>query len=159
MGGDFNCIFDEKLDKSGGNSSTRQMATKILFTITQQHNLTDIWRDRNCDIRKFTWSGKHPHNNMFIHTRIDKFYVSSRLSPLIINTDIIPFPFSDHDLIILDIDLSSQPRGEGYWHFNNNLLDDDVFLTEINQFWTNWLTQKTNFTDPLRWWDTAKHHL
>ena len=158
LGGDFNCIFDEKLDKSGGNSSTRQTATKILLTITQHHNLTDIWRDRNRDIRKFTWSGKHPHNNTFIHTRIDKFYVSSRLSPLIINTDIIPFPFSDHDLIILDIDLSSQPRGEGYWHFNNNLLDDDVFLTEINQFWTNWLTQKTNFTDPLRWWDTAKHH-
>lgn len=60
----------------------------------------------------------------------------------------IPFPFSDHDFIILEIDLSSQPRGEGYWHFNNSLLDDDLFLTEINQFWTNWLAQKTNFTDP-----------
>ena len=50
LGGDFNCIFDEKLDKSGGNSSTQQTATKILFTIMQQQNLTDIWRDRNRDI-------------------------------------------------------------------------------------------------------------
>ena len=51
--GDFNCIFDEKWDRSGGNSSSRQTATKILYTITKQHNLTAIWRDRNRDIRKF----------------------------------------------------------------------------------------------------------
>lgn len=29
--------------------------------------------------KKFTWTGKHPQNNSFIHTCIDKFYISSLL--------------------------------------------------------------------------------
>ena len=81
---------------------------------------------------------------------------SSALTPCVITTDIIPFPFSDHDLITLKIDLHNQPRGEGYWHFNNSLLDDNVFVTEIYQFWTDWLTRKNEFNTPLHWWDTAK---
>ena len=81
LGGDFNCISDTKLDKLGGNPFARQTANKILYTITQQHSLTDIWRDRNRDTKKFTWTGKRPQTNKFIHTRIDKFYISSLLNP------------------------------------------------------------------------------
>ena len=157
LGGDFNCIADHKLDKLGGNPFARQTAITILNTITQQHNLTDIWRDRNRDVKKFTWTGKNTQNS-FIHTRIDKFFISSSLTPFVTKTDISPFSFSDHDLIMLTLDLHTQPRGESYWLFNNNLLDDDFFVTEINQFWTNWLTRKNDFNTPLKWWDTAKHN-
>lgn len=118
--------------------------------------MTDIWRDRNRDTKKFTWTGKHPHNNTFIHTRIDKFYISSLLTPFVTETNILPFSFSDHDLVILTLDLQNQPRGEGYWHFKNSLLDDDIFTTEIHRFWTEWLDKKTNFDTPLKWWDAAK---
>ena len=38
--------------------------------------------------------------------------VVSLLTALIINTDIIPFFFPDHDLIILNIDLSTQGERE-----------------------------------------------
>ena len=44
---------------------------------------------------------------------------------------------------MLTFDLQTQPRGEGYWHFNNSLLDDDIFNTEMNQLWTEWLGKKT----------------
>ena len=155
LGGDFNCISDNKLDKLGGNPAARQTASTILNTITQQNNLTDIWRDRNRDVKKFTWTGKHSQNS-FIHTRIDKIYISSQLTPFVTKTDILPFSFSDHDLISLTFDLNTQPRGEGYWLFNNNLLDDGIFTTEIESFWTNWLTKKNEFNTPLKWWDTAK---
>ena len=158
LGGDFNCISDDKLDKLGGNPLARQTANQILQMITQQHNLTDIWRDRNHDTKKFTSPGKHPHNNSFIHTRIDKFYISSLLHPFVTATDILPFSFSDHDLVMLTFDLQTQPRGEGYWHFNNSLLDDDIFNTEMNQFWTEWLGKKNDFDNPLKWWDKAKLH-
>ena len=96
--------------------------------------------------------------NSFIHTRIDKFYISSQLTPLVTQTDILPFSFSDHDLISLTFDLNTQPRGEGYWHFNNSLLDDDIFTTEINRFWTKWLEKKNEFDTPLKWWDKGKIH-
>ena len=156
LGGDFNCITDNKLDKLGGNPNPRQIAATFLHTITQKKNLTNIWRDRNRDIRKFTWTGKNPQDNTYIHTRIDKFYISSTLTPYLTKTDIIPFSFSDHDLICLTFDLSNQPRGEGYWLFNTNLLQDEIFNTNMNNFWTKWLTRKNDFTTPLLLWDTTK---
>ena len=45
----------------------------------------------------------------------------------------------------------------GFWHFNNNLLDDNVFNTNMNNFWLEWLTKKNDFPTPLHWWDAAKH--
>ena len=54
--GDFKCIPDDKLDKLGGNPFVRQTANKLLHTITQQHNWSNIWRDRNRDTKKFTWT-------------------------------------------------------------------------------------------------------
>ena len=59
---------------------------------------------------------------------------------------------------MLTFDLQTQPRGVGYWHFNNSLLDDDIFTTEINRFWTKWLEKKNEFDTPLKWWDKAKIH-
>ena len=52
-----------------------------------------------------------------IHTCIDKFYISSLLNPFVNKTDILPFSFSDHDLILCTLDLQTQPCREGYWHF------------------------------------------
>ena len=158
LGGDFNCISDKKLDKLGGNPLARQTAMTILNTITLQNNLVDIWRDQHRDVRKFTWTGKNPHDNSYIHTRIDKFYVTTTLANVITTTDIIPFPFSDHDAILLTINLQQHQRRNGYWHFNNSLLNDHTFNAEINNFWNTWLTKKNTFPNLLQWWDKAKYH-
>ena len=158
LGGDFNCISDKKLDKLGGNPLARQTAMTILNTITLQNNLVDIWCDQHRDARKFTWTGINPHNNSYIHTRINKFYVTSTLANVITNTDIIPFPFSDNDAILLTINLQQQQqRGNSYWHFNNSLLNDQVFNNEINDFWNTWITKKNTFPNLLQCWDKAKH--
>ena len=63
LGGDFNCISDNRLDKQGGNPLARQTAATILHTITSQNNLVDMWRDQHGDVRKFTWTGRHPLDN------------------------------------------------------------------------------------------------
>ena len=158
LGGDFNCTSDKKLDKLGGNPLAQQTAMTILNTITLQNNLVDNWRDQHCDARKFTWIGINPHDNSYIHRRIDKFYVTSTLANVITATDIIPFPFSDHDAILLTINLQQQQRGNGYWHFNNSLLNDQIFNGEINNFWNTWITKKNTFPNLLQWWDKAKYH-
>ena len=134
LGGDFNCISDIKLDKQGGNPAVRQTALGTIVNVTQPYHLIDIWRNRYPAKPQFTRTGKHPQNNTFIHTRIDKFFTSPTLSHKITNADIKPFPLSDHDLIFLTLDLSSQPRGDGYWHFNNTLLTDEHFNTTIEIF-------------------------
>ena len=77
---------------------------------------------------------------------------------LITTTDIIPFPFSDHDSILLTINLQQHQRGNGYWHFNNSLLTDHIFNSEINNFWNTWIMKKTTFPNLLQWWYKAKYH-
>ena len=80
------------------------------------------------------------------------------LTNIIPQTDIIPFPYSDHDTILLTINLQQQQRGTGYWLFNNSLLDDHLFNTEINDFWTVLITKKNDFPSLLKWLDKAKQH-
>ena len=109
VGGDLNCISNNKLDKLGGNPNFDNL--QELFYITQQQNMTDIWGDRNREVQKLTWTSKNPHCNTYIHTRIDRFYISSALTTSVTKTDIIPCAFSDHDLISLTFDFNKQPRG------------------------------------------------
>lgn len=68
------------------------------------------------------------------------------------------YPHSNHDIILLTLDLDRQPRGPGYWHFNNTLLDDGIFNTEIREFWSQWLTEQPNFPSLLQWWESAKQN-
>ena len=65
---------------------------------------------------------------------------------------------SDHDAILLTINLQQHQRGNGYWHFNNSLLNDHTFNVEINNFRNTWLTKKNTFANLLQWWDKAKYH-
>ena len=159
IGGDFNSIVNPMLDKQGGNLTSRQYALRPLHTLTSQFDLVDIWRQRNPNKRGFTLTRRDPQqNNSFISTRIDCFYISQPITPYISNTSIIAYPHSDHDLVTLSLDLDRQPRGPGYWHFNNTLLDDAIFGTEIQEFWTQWRTERTRFPSPLEWWEAAKQH-
>ena len=159
IGGDFNSIVNPTLDKQGGNATPRQYALRVLHNLSSQFNLVDIWRQCNPHKRAFTRTGRDPRqNNSFISTRIDRFYISQPIAPYISDTSIIAYPHSDHDLITLTFDLDRQPRGPGYWHFNNTLLDDAIFDLEIQEFWTQWRTEQTRFPSPLEWWETAKQH-
>ena len=98
------------------------------------------------------------HANSFINTRIDRFYTSQPITPHVSENSIVAYPHSDHDIILLTLDLDHQPRGSGYWHFNNTLLDDAIFGIEIQEFWTQWRTEKTRFPSPLEWWEAAKQN-
>ena len=59
IGGDFNVIFDAELDGTGGKPKVRESCKKIedLFS---SYDLTDIWRIRNPDTKRFTWRQKNP---------------------------------------------------------------------------------------------------
>ena len=158
IGGDFNCVSDPRLDKFGGNPNVRQSSSLFLDSINARHGLSDIWRERHKNERNFTWIGRHPADNSLIQTRIDRFFVSRSISPFVLDTSIIPFAHSDHDLITLSLDFDSVQRGPGFWHFNNDLLCDASFQVEIESFWRDWEAKLHTFENPLVWWDKAKHN-
>jgi len=158
LGGDFNTISDPRLDKLGGNPEARHHANKTLTAISSRFTLIDIWRHLHKNKRNFTWTGRNPTDNSLIRTRIDKYLTSRNLSPKIITASIQPYPHSDHDAITLSLNLTDQPRGDGFWHFNNSLLQDPIFTDDIQSFWQEWLLQKNTFDNPLIWWDKAKQN-
>ena len=64
--GDFNCIFDAKLDKFGGDSNSIHLAVFYLNALIARFALCDIWRRRHNDERNFTWTRKNISDNSVI---------------------------------------------------------------------------------------------
>ena len=157
MGGDFNCIFNSRLDKLGGVPNARHSAALLLNAINTRFSLVDVWRERHKDERNFTWKGRDPRDpSLFIRTRIDFFLICKPVNQCVTATDIQPYPHSDHDCLTLNIDFEKIERGPGFWHFNNKLLADGVFQEEIERFWLEWAQEFDNFVDPFEWWEKAK---
>ena len=117
--------------------------------------MSDIWRDRNKDKRCFTWTARHSTNGTVIRTWIDKFLISNSLNQFVMDVSIKPFPHSDHESVCLTLNFDRIKRGPGYWHYNNDLLCNAAFESEINDFWSFW--RQVRWSDgPLLWWDRAK---
>ena len=53
VGGDFNVMFDQDLDRSGGIKRTKD-SVKILEDICLEHDFIDIWRVRHPTEKRFT---------------------------------------------------------------------------------------------------------
>ena len=153
---DFNCVFEAKLDKFGGDLNPRQSAVFNLNALIARFALCDIRRRRHKDERNFTWTSKNLSNNSFIGTRIDFFLTSKSLDPYINAVNIGPYANSDHDYASLTLNFHQVLRGPGFWHFNNELLSDCFFQDDIEFFWDDWQTKMDDFGSPLVWWDKTK---
>ena len=69
---DFNCALME-LDKKGGNSIFKKARViQEIERLMNLYDLSDIWRHRNPDIERFTWSNK----SRKIQVRLDFFLIS-----------------------------------------------------------------------------------
>ena len=158
IAGDFNCIFDAKLDKFGGDPNPRHSAVFYLNELIARFALCDIWRRRHKNERNFTWTRKNISEPSFIRTRIDFFLTSKSLDPYISAVDIGPFANSDHDYVLLTLNFDQVLRGPGFWHFNNDLLSDSFFQHDMERIWDDWQTKRDHFKSPLVWWDKAKSH-
>ncbi len=124
--GDFNVVQDYSLDtyKYMGKNNTK--SNEVLLNIMEDVGYEDIWRLNNPDRKKFTWKGPGGKRS-----RLDYFLISQNLVTLCSNVYIRPGYRSDHELICLDLELSSQKRGLGYWKFNNELLRDREYVNLV----------------------------
>ena len=71
VGGDFNVIFDQELDGSGGLKKTKD-SVKVLEDICLEHDLLDIWRVRHPKKKRFTWRQKNSNNSETLRLLVDK---------------------------------------------------------------------------------------
>ena len=137
LGGDFNVTFDSDLDCSGGRPFTKD-SIKNVQNLCFDFDLVDIWRIRNPARRRFTWRQKSP----FIQRRLDYWLISDVCQDEIEMSDIIPSINSDHSAIFLQFNsIEKSDHGPSFWKFNASLVDDEDFVTLINESVPKWLDE------------------
>ena len=57
--GDFNLLFDQKLESAGGNPVLKKLALSKLIELKESLNVCDIWRIRNPKSKAFTFRQRH----------------------------------------------------------------------------------------------------
>ena len=126
VGGDLNCIEDLYLEKQGGDGQIGASDVNSLQKFKKLVGLVDIFRCQHPSERVFTWS------NNRVHCRLDKFFISENIAKLCSKSNIICYPFSDHDAPCIYFSLPEVPKkGPGIWKFNCSLLDNKTFVEKV----------------------------
>ena len=60
IGGDWNLVKDNVLDKSGGLVNLKQRAIAAQSELMSSLELHDIWRIKNPNTKRYTWRQKNP---------------------------------------------------------------------------------------------------
>ena len=156
LAGDFNMVEDPWRDKLGSRSTYATIGIKELNQIKTDFNLIDVWRSLYPYKKQFSWST----TDQSLQSRIDRIYVDSNLIPVNPSSKIIPFPWSDHDIVTCNIIIpTTTPPGPGTWKFNTSLLEDKHYVAYMRRFFVEWRKEKVNFNDIGKWWDIGKLHI
>lgn len=107
--GDSNSVFNSTLDRrSSKEVPTSHDASQelALCTLFQSYGLVDVWRERHTSSQEFTLFS-NPHQSF---CRIDHVFLHLRSLPLVNKIAISTSPWSDHDPLVLGINLTGLTR-------------------------------------------------
>ena len=145
MAGDFNLLFDSKLDAQGGNPTMKTKSLAKLIELKESYDLCDIWRVRNMKSRQFTFTQQH--SSGFIQRRLDYIFISNILQELVTTTEILTPISTDHSPVIFSLSKGNDClRGKGFWKFNSSLTKDQNYITEIKKLIRSFVLQMSLFT-------------
>ena len=145
--GDFNLTLDVNLDRCNTYNNNNN-SRNIVDDIMDRFSLQDIWRVRNENVQQYSWFKMS--QNVQKASRIDMALTDKGLD--IENATYFPASFTDHRAIFLSIKTSAgQKRGNGYWKFNNILLQNGEFLNFMNTKLEEILRSTSN-EDPIDRW-------
>ncbi|WAR22507.1 YTX2-like protein, partial [Mya arenaria] len=146
--GDFNFIFDTRLDKIGGNVDKGSLGSKIFSSVIKNYGLFDVYRNKHPNTVKISWCKNG------IGCRLDRIYFSLKFKGEIIDTGYMPCPLSDHDFVYFKLPLNNDISiGKSYWKLNNSILSDEDFQLGFKFYWK--IISRTDEIT-LEWWDKMK---
>ena len=132
MAGDFNLLFDSKLDAKGGNRTMKKKSLAKVIELKESYDLCDIWRVRNKKSRQCIFTQQH--SSGFIERRFDYIFISNALQELVNMTEILAPISTDRCSVILSLSKGNDClRGKGFWKFNSSLTKDQTYITEIEK--------------------------
>ncbi|KAJ8023150.1 hypothetical protein HOLleu_38251 [Holothuria leucospilota] len=118
--------------------------------------LSDVWRERNPLSPGYSWSS----NISNIRCRLDFFLISRNLLINVTDCYFQPPILSDHSLIVLSLTSTFEPRGRGYWKFNNSLLYDEDYIRLIENVITSFSSDPAYEDNDFSLnWEKLKFHI
>lgn len=130
IGGDFNCTVNDKLDRN--HIEPHIASQKSLVQLIETHDLCDIWRNMNQDVRQYTWTHSTEHSISL--ARLDRIYSVQYQRNLFKFCKIIPVGFSDHSLVLCSVLIKCVKFKSAYWIFNTSLLNAKKFIDDFSFF-------------------------
>ena len=146
ISGDFNSVINNALDNISGAPHDAG-ETDLFKTFINNFDLCDTWRMFNPKTKDFTWHRQNP----FIARRLDYVLCTNFNLPQIINVEHTYIPCSDHKAVVLKLKTEQFNRGPGIWKFNNSLLNDGLFINEINTFIETFITENSHKEASIKW--------
>ena len=154
IGGDYNLVLDPNVD-ANSRINNNTASAEFIRSVMEETQLYDAWRLLHPADRLYTWSRRKPTVCM---SRIDMFLISGGLLQACKGTDIEICPASDHSRITLKLEADEFQRGPGNWRFNNSLLNDDQFLTDLTLKCNLW-KDIYQYLPPVERWEVFKGEL
>ena len=128
--GDFNLLLNPLIDgknyKHINNPNARQNVLKMMAEL----DLYDVWREENVDKNIYTWRRKLQSGEIQMG-RLDFFLVSGDLITYTKEEKIISGYRTDHSAIQISLIFNPIIKPKTFWKFNNSLLHNIKFITEI----------------------------
>ena len=152
--GDFNCVEDLTLDRTGSRNQQLRVTVGItqLNTIAKHYSLHDAYRHLHPNETSYT----HHNKTYKTYSRIDRIFISGQFLAELQQAGVTQCYHSDHHLVWGYFDIDKHDRGPGLWTVNNSILNDKAYTKLVNDFWGNWKAVKGNYKDILFWWDLGK---
>lgn len=154
VAGDMNAVLDVKMDRSSQMASVaQQQASNDLKAFLTNLNLFDAWRSRHPDVRDYTFfSASHK-----TFSRIDHIFLSHCLNTAVDSCSILPMTISDHNPVVMEIDVGLKIRKSPRWRLNTTLLQNESFLTEFQAGLIDFLSiNRESVDDPVLVWMATK---
>uniref|UniRef100_A0A3Q3ENM7 Reverse transcriptase domain-containing protein n=1 Tax=Kryptolebias marmoratus TaxID=37003 RepID=A0A3Q3ENM7_KRYMA len=158
VGGDMNCVIDPNLDRYDPRNLSPSLMSRSLSDFMSKNGCIDPWRFYNPQSKKFSFFS-HFHQSF---SRIDYFFVDSKLISEVLSVDYHPIIISDHAPLSLDIKFALQHRYTTPWRFNPLLLSDKNFNTFISTKIDDFIEMNQNESNPISYsllWESLKAFL
>ena len=121
IAGDFNLLFDSKLDVQGENPTIKKKSLSKLIELI-----------RNTKSRWFTITQKHSLG--FIQRKLDYIFIPNTLQELVTTTQILTPISTDYSHVLLSLSEGKDFLiGKGFWKFDNSLSKDQNYITKIKK--------------------------
>lgn len=154
IGGDFNCILDNKIDKKGGRQChSNRRSSEFLGNYLDEKSIVDIWRRQHPTQTSYTSHKKIYGQHIF--SRIDYFLISFNLAAFVSKSCIKASILTDHSMILMEVKLEEQTRGAGTWKLNTSFLKDPDYVLKIQNTIRDVVSNNQNL-DAKQLWEFIK---